>query len=127
MYIEEFYSLVDELDLSEKDVDDLKIIIRRAAYQYLLKMWQNELNEKLVFCIDGWYINQSELLSKLGISVSPKSWKQSHADYGDNPFGPSDNVSWTTTETETSVVFPTKLFKSDKKEDILKIVKKKVL
>lgn len=124
MYIEELYGLIDELDLKKEDVDDMKIIIRKASYQYLLKMWQNQLSDNLEFVIDGWYIEQSELLSKLGISVSPKSWNQLYTSYGDNPFGPSDSVSFTSTECKTYVLFPTRLFKDDKRDDILKIVKR---
>lgn len=127
MYIEELYSLVDGLDLKKEDVDNMKVIIRNAIYLYLKKMDQNKLTANLEFVINGWYIKQSELLSKLGISVHPESWEQYHTDYGDNPFGPSDSVTWTTNECKTNIVFPTRLFKNEKKEDILKKVKRNVL
>ncbi len=127
MYIEELYNLVDELDLKKEDVDNMKVIIGNAGNQYLLKMAQDTLTDSLEFVINGRYIKQSELLSQLGISAYPKSWKQLCTDYGDNPFGPSDSVSFTITEYQTHIVFPTRLFKEDRKDYILKKVKKNSL
>ena len=39
--------------------------------------------------------------------------------------GQSDSVSYTTPECKTSVIFPTKLFKSYKKDDVKKLIKAK--
>lgn len=123
MYSEELYNLVDELDLKKDDADDMKVIIRKAINQYLLESGQNRLKDNLEFVVHGRYIEQSELLSKLGISADPESWQELFTDYGSNPFGPSDAVAFPIRKCKTNIVFPTSLFKEEKKENILKKVK----
>ena len=120
-------NLIDTLNLEKKELANIKIIIKKASYLYLSIMQQKEIPATLKFDIADLYINQSIILSNLGISVYPKSWKQEHTDYEGDPFVPSDRLSWATTESKTTVVFPTKLFTTDKKDDILNRVKKKVL
>lgn len=126
MYIEELYNLIDIMDLNKNELTNIKKIIRSASYLYLSEMQKKQITETLKFDIEGCYINQSEFLSNLGISVYPKSWKQEHTDYSD-PFGPSDSIHWTTTESKTTVIFPTRLFATDTKDDVLNRAKRKAL
>lgn len=125
MYMEEFLDLINELKLKEKEAQQLKTIAIEAGHEYTVRKFHGTLTKDIEFNINGQYIEQSELLSKLGISVSPRSCEQLHTSYGDNPFGPSDSVSYTTPECKTSVIFPTKLFKSYKKDDVKKLIKAK--
>lgn len=130
MYIEEFLDLINELDLrklnlKKKQAQQLKTIVIEAGHEYNIKKSLNRLTEDIKFNIDGQYIEDSELLSKLGISVYPSSWKQLFTSYGGNPFGPSDSVSFTRTECKTSVVFPTRLFEKEKKANVLKRLRSK--
>lgn len=117
MYAEQFIELIDELEITIKEKNELKKIISIASNYYFASL-NTELPEKFIFTIKGMYIDQTNIIKILGIEVAPKKWIENHVDYGDNPFGPSDSVSWTTTECETVIVFPVSLFKTAEAKDV---------
>lgn len=131
MYIEEFLDLINELDLRKlslrkKQAQQLKKIVIEAGHEYNVRKFHKTLTKDIQFDIEDEYIEDSELLSKLGISVFPQEYTEVYSvSVDDNPFGPSNCDAHRYTAHKTSVIFPTKLFKSAKKADVLQLVKTK--
>lgn len=118
MYAEELLELfkgtsLQELKVTRDDVDNFKEIVAYANFEYLSKKAKRKkIESKIEFTIRDSYIKQSNLLSGLGIIVTPGSEKYYSTAYT-NPFGPSDAVNSEEIRNTTKVSFPTRLFKKN--------------
>lgn len=111
MYIEELLKIFDDKeDINVEELRNFKKIVVSAGHEYLRVLYKSfdiRDNDILKLTLNGYYIEQSNLLSNLGIKVVPESYKESNL-----------------INSVTHVEFPINLFTKYKKEQVLKKVHK---
>ena len=111
MYIEELlYVYDDKEDINVEELRNFKKIVVSAGQEYLRVLYKSfdiRDNDILKLTLNGYYIEQSNLLNNLGIKVVAESNKNGNV---------IDNV--------THVEFPINLFTKCQKEQVLKKVQK---
>ena len=121
MQVRQFYELINELNLNKEQLKIMKKIINAASKNYVRVRNSGNLFEtnQLDFIINGYFIEQTELLDILGIKVEPKRVEKYHTSY--------DHNKYTSKECKTNISFPTRLLKSDKKDKVLEKIRQKNL
>lgn len=100
MQAEELMEIINELDVNNSDKFRIKRILSTAYGEYVFS--DGNLRPTLKFTVHGWFIEQTAVLGKLGISVAP--------------FNPKSGA-YTEVSMQSKIITGTK-------EDVLRYVKK---
>ena len=123
MYWSKLLTMVENMNLSKADLYGVRQVIWEAIYYYNSRHhWSPEPKKTDVvkFRIDGRYIEQSDILTSLGIIVEPREWSEEFT-YCEEvvDFCPLWDLSCIVDKKETWIIFPFSLFSVDEEKDIL--------
>ena len=125
MYIEELYELINELNLSKMEQKQICMITKIASRMYLSALEEGKINEYFKFIIPNEYIQQTDFLNNLGIKVFPTEWQEKKYKTSIPNTSPTYYKTYTITKRKTEVIFPTKIYTKEKKNDIFQKVRRK--
>lgn len=129
MYWVKILDMVKKMNISEEELSGVSVILGEAMTFHYSRdhYWPSLADEDVIkFKIENSYIEQSEILTALGIEVEPRKWRSKYT-YCEEvvDFGPLWDFYRIVDVKETWVTFPLSLLTIDNEKDIKMKLKKK--